>query len=319
MYQLKLVLSGTQSMSASDSHKDSATTGKLQRSASYASLSVALTLVAIKIWAWLATNSVSVLSSLVDSFLDVLASSITVVAVFYAQQPADSEHRFGHGKAEGLAALAQSFIITLSAIYVGKEALERLTNPQAIGSPALGVGVMAVSIALTLALVSYQRYVVRRTGSMAIAADSMHYQADLAVNFSVAIAVVLAGWTNWSLIDPLVGFGVAAYIVWNTYSIATRALDVLLDRELPEADRESIRTLAIAHPEVHGFHDLRTRFGGSQYFIQFHLELKPDKTLLEAHRIMDDVEDAIQAVYPNCEIIVHTDPLGVDEMRDGFD
>jgi ferrous-iron efflux pump FieF len=287
--------------------------------ASFASLSVALTLVAAKIWAWWATSSISVLSSLVDSFLDVFASSITVVAVYYSLRPADSEHRFGHGKSEGLAALAQSLIITLSAIYVGMEAADRLMNPQAIKNPTIGVSVMALSIALTLGLVVYQRYVIRATGSMAIAADSLHYQMDLAVNLSVAIAVVLAGWTKWSLIDPLVGFGVAAYIIYSTYGIATRALDVLLDRELPTEDRERIRELAIAHPEVYGFHDLRTRFGGSQYFIQFHLELKPEKTLLEAHRIMDAVEDAIQEVYPNCEIIVHTDPLGFDEMRDGFD
>jgi len=287
--------------------------------ASFASLSVALTLVAAKIWAWWATSSISVLSSLVDSFRDVVASSITVVAVYYSLRPADSEHRFGHGKSEGLAALAQSLIITLSAIYVGMEAAGRLINPQAIKNPTIGVSVMGLSIALTLGLVVYQRYVIRATGSMAIAADSLHYEMDLAVNLSVAIAVVLAGWTKWSLIDPLVGLGVAAYIIWSTYGIATRALDVLLDRELPAEDRERIRELAIAHPEVHGFHDLRTRFGGSQYFIQFHLELKPDKTLLEAHRIMDAVEDAIQEVYPNCEIIVHTDPLGFDEMRDGFD
>jgi len=306
-------------MTATNESTDPPKTGKLQRSASYASLSVAFTLVGIKIWAWLATSSISVLSSLVDSFLDVLASSITVVAVYYAMQPADSEHRFGHGKAEGLAALAQSIIITMSAVYVWIEAAGRLAAPQAIEKPTIGVAVMGVSIGLTIALVAYQRYVIRATGSMAIAADSMHYQADLAINLSVAIAVVLAGWTNWSLIDPLVGFGVAAYIVWNTYKIAIRAMDVLLDRELPPEDREQIRELAIAHPDVHGFHDLRTRFGGSTYFIQFHLELKPDTTLLNAHRIMDSVEDAIQEIYPNCEIIVHTDPLGVDEMRDGFD
>ena len=178
---------------------------------------------------------------------------------------------------------------------------------------------MGVSIVLTLALLGFQKYVVRVTGSMAIAADSLHYRTDLVINLSVAIAVFLASWTNWSLIDPLIGFGVAAYIVWSTYGIAIGALDVLLDRELPEEERERIRKMAITHPDVYGFHDLRTRFGGSKYFIQFHLELKPNMSLVEAHRIMDDVEDSIQAIYPNCEIIVHTDPLGVNEMRDGFD
>jgi ferrous-iron efflux pump FieF len=306
-------------MSAAISITDPKTTGKLQRAASYASLSVAVTLVVTKIWAWQATSSVSILGSLVDSFLDVLASGITVVAIYYALRPADSEHRFGHGKSEGLAALVQSFVITLSAIYVGFEAAERFANPKSIDNPTIGIVVMGISIVLTLALLSFQQYVVRATGSMAIAADSLHYRADLAVNLSVIIAVILASWTNWSLIDPLIGFGVAAYIIWSTYGIAISALDVLLDRELPPEERERIRTIALDHPDVHGFHDLRTRFGGSQYFIQFHLELTPETSLLDAHRIMDKVEDDIRAIYPRCEIIVHTDPIGVNETRDGFD
>jgi len=306
-------------MSVAKSITDAKTFGKLQRAASYASLGVALTLVATKIWAWQATSSVSILSSLVDSFLDVLASGITAVAIYYALQPADSEHRFGHGKSEGLAALVQSFVITLSAIYVGFEAAERFANPKSIDNPTIGLVVMSISIVLTLALLSFQRYVVRATGSMAIAADSLHYRADLTVNLSVIIAVVLASRTNWSLIDPLIGFGVAAYIIWSTYGIAISALDVLLDRELPPEERERIRTIALDHPDVHGFHDLRTRFGGSQYFIQFHLELTPETSLLDAHRIMDKVEDDIRAIYPRCEIIVHTDPIGVNETRDGFD
>lgn len=303
-----------------DSHTHSADQlNRLQRSASYASLSVAATLICVKIWAWLDTGSISILSSLVDSFLDLLASGITVVAVYYSLQPADSEHRFGHGKSEGLAALLQSIIVTVSAIYVFKEAVERLLNPQSVQNPTVGVAVMAVSILLTLLLLSYQKYVAKATGSVAIAADSVHYRADLLVNLGVATAVVLAGWTRWSLVDPLVGISIAGYILWSTFSIAKQALDVLLDRELPDPERERICSTAMAHPDVLGFHDLRTRSGGSKYFIQFHLELAPETTLLNSHKIMDEVEDRIREIYPRCEIIVHADPVGFEEMRDSFD
>ena len=292
---------------------------RLQRYASYASLCVAITLVFAKIWAWSETGSVSILSSLVDSFLDVLASAITVIAVYYALRPADSEHRFGHGKSEGLAALLQAFIVTISAIYVWIEAIERILDPQTVSNPETGLAVMGLSIALTLGLVFFQSYVVRITGSMAIAADSMHYRADLLVNISVALAVVIAGWTDWSLVDSLVGLAIAAYIIWSAFSIATTALDVLLDRELPQKDREQIHAIATAHSKVRGFHDLRTRSGGSIYFIQFHLELDPTTTLIDSHRILDEVEDEIRKTYRECEIIVHADPFGFDEMRDAFD
>lgn len=292
---------------------------RLQRAAGLASLATASFLVATKIWAWQSTGSVSVLSSLVDSFLDVLASAITVAAVFYAMRPADSEHRFGHGKAEGLAALVQSIIITISALYVLREAASKLIDPQPITNPAIGMSVMLLSIALTLGLLTFQRYVIRATGSLAISADSLHYQADLLLNISVIVAVAVSAYSDWQLADPLIGFAIAAYIVWSAYGIASQALDVLLDRELPDVERERIRKVAEAHPDVLGFHDLRTRFGGSQYFIQFHLELESDISLIRAHEILDDVEEQVRQLYPRCEIIVHPDPLGVMEHRDRFD
>jgi len=290
----------------------------LQRMASYASLSVALTLVAVKIWAWYATGSVSLLSSLVDSFLDVMASAITVIAIRISLVPADAEHRFGHGKAEGLAALAQSIIIAGSAVYVFSEAVTRLLNPKAVTAPEIGMGVMAVSVALTLALVAFQQYVVRETESMAINADAAHYKTDLLINLGVAFTLPIAAWTDFVIIDPIVGIIIALYILRATYDIATDALDVLLDRELPTADRNKIYSIAMQHKDVKGFHDLRTRFGGNQYFIQFHLELEPQMTLLETHRILDDVEDQVKAAYPNSDIIVHADPVGFEEQRDDF-
>jgi ferrous-iron efflux pump FieF len=305
-------------MAADTTTSDRQQKGTLQRAASYASLSVALILVGAKIWAWLATDSVSILSSLTDSFLDVLASGITVIAIRIALRPADSEHRFGHGKSEGLAALMQSIIITVSAVYVLLEAVQRLTAPQPVSNPEAGIAVMLLSIAMTLGLLAFQRSVVKKTGSLAIAADAMHYRSDLLVNLSVVVAILLSMWTNWTIVDPLIGIGIAAYILWSTYDIASSALDVLLDRELPLEERRNIENLARDHPKVKGFHDLRTRSGGTHYIIQFHLELAPDSTLIEAHRIMDSVEDKIRAAYPDCEIIVHSDPLGFDEMRDSW-
>ena len=223
---------------------------QLQRAASYASLMVALVLIAAKLWSYMATNSVSILSSLVDSVLDMLASTITVVAVYYSLRPADQEHRFGHGKAEGLAALLQSIIVTISAAYVLKEAADRIINPQTITSPLIGLGVMGLSITLTIALVAFQRYVVRTTGSLAIAADSLHYRADLLVNLGIAATIAIASWTSWKLLDPLTGCVIAVYIVWSAYGIASDALDVLLDKELSIEDRERIRAIAEQHPAV---------------------------------------------------------------------
>lgn len=301
-------------MSNDDQH-----TGNLQRAASYASLSVALFLVAAKVWAWMATQSISLLSSLVDSFLDVLASGITVIAVAVAMRPADSDHRFGHGKAEGLAALVQSIIITLSALFVLSEAIKRIAEPQVIQQPEVGIAVMLLSIAMTFGLLAFQRHVIRKTGSIAISADAMHYRTDLLINLSVAIAIPLTAWTQLNIIDPLIGIGIACYILHSTYGIAAKAIDVLLDRELPAEERERIESIARTHPKVLGFHDLRTRSGGHHYIIQFHLELEPRTTLSKTHHILDDVEDKIREAYPGCEIIVHADPQGLEERRDQFD
>jgi ferrous-iron efflux pump FieF len=291
----------------------------LLRSATYASVGVAVCLVLIKTWAWRATDSVSILSSLADSFLDVLASMLTFWAVRYSLQPADVEHRFGHGKAEGLAALIQSLIITGSGVFVGSEAVTRLTSPAPVEQPVAGIAVIVASTLITLALVSWQRYVSRETGSVAIAADAMHYKTDLLLNLGVVAGVALASFSGLRWVDPAVGLGVAVYLVQGAWQIAAKSLDILLDREIPREDRERIRDLAMRHARVLGFHDLRTRHGGTGYIVQFHLELEPRTSLLETHRILDEVEDWISKAYPGCEIIIHPDPLGFAEPRDNFE
>jgi ferrous-iron efflux pump FieF len=291
----------------------------LMRSATYASLGVAIGLVVAKAWAWRATDSVSVLSSLADSFLDILASLLTFWAVRFSLSPADVEHRFGHGKSEGLAALLQAVIITGSGLFVGFEAVKRLVTPAPLERPVAGMAVIVASTLVTLALLSWQRYVSRETGSMAISADAMHYKSDLVVNLSVVGAVAVAAFTGLAWVDPAVGLAVAAYLAWGAWGMAAKSLDILLDREIPDADRQRIRELAVRHPKVLGFHDLRTRHGGSGYIVQFHLELDANTSLVETHRILDEVEAWIEEDYPGCEIIIHPDPLGLAERRDRFE
>ena len=291
---------------------------RLIKAASYASVTFALGLALVKAWAWYETGSVSLLSSLADSVLDLLASGLTFWAVRFSLTPADSEHRFGHGKSEGLSALLQSLIIMGSGVFVCSEAITRLANPRPIDAPVLGVSVMALAIVVTLILVSFQLYVGRRTGSVAIAADAMHYKADVLVNISVAGTILLVDQTGWTIADPIVGLLVAGYILWGAFGILGHALDVLLDREIPDEDRETIERIALAHPEVSGLHDMKTRFGGSHYIVQFHLELDPQITLWHSHEILDDVEAEIRKRYPDCEIIIHADPIGFPERREQF-
>ena len=291
---------------------------RLMRIASYASVATALGLIALKIWAYLATNSISLLSSLSDSLLDLIASTITLFAIRVALTPADREHRFGHGKSEGVAGLAQSVIVFASALYVAAEAIRRLLDPAPIARPDVGVGVMTVSLILTLALVLFQRYVAKKTQSVAIAADEVHYRADLATNMAVIFAIFLTNRTGWYWLDPVVGLVVVGFILASVRSIMTRALDELLDRELPDADRRHIQALAQQHPDVKGFHDLRTRSSGRAKFIQFHLELEPQLTLSQAHDISDAVEDTVQRAFPDAEVLIHTDPYGLAEDHATF-
>ncbi len=286
--------------------------------AGYASVGVALTLVGLKIWAWLATDSVAILSSLADSLLDLLASGITLLAVKVAISPADREHRFGHGKSEGIAGLVQAVIISGSAAYVSFRAVERLLAPSAVESPTVGIGVMLASLVLTVGLVAFQRFVVRRTGSLAIAADAVHYRADILTNLAVLVAIVLS--STWGLVvfDPLLGLVVVALILWSVTIIVREALDVLLDREIPDEDRLRITEIVGGHPEVLGLHDMRTRSAGATQFIQFHLELDPKLELSDVHTICAAVEQEVREIYPAAEVLIHVEPYGLPDDRDPF-
>jgi ferrous-iron efflux pump FieF len=288
---------------------------RIMRLATYASVAVATILIILKLFAWVATNSVSMLSSLVDSLMDVAASVINLFAVRHALQPADNEHRFGHGKAEPLAGLGQAAFISGSAMFLVIQSAERIASPRPIEHNTWGYTVMGISIALSLVLVLIQKSVVKRTGSLAIGADSIHYQSDLLANGAVILSLVLTSQFGILLADPLFALAIAGFIVWGAWRIADDALKMLMDRELPEPDRQRIREIALAHAGVRSVHELKTRVSGPTIFIQLHLVMDRDLTLLRAHAIADAVEADIENHLPNAEVIVHEDPEGVPERR----
>ncbi len=294
---------------------DRAQAGAMMRRAATASVVVAAVLIAAKVGAWLATDSVAVLSSLLDSLLDAAASLVNLVAVRHALTPADEEHRFGHGKAEPLAGLAQSAFVCGSAVILLMEAVHRFGSPQPVQRPEVGIAVSVLAIVLSAGLVWYQRRVVARTGSVAIAADSLHYGADALLNGAVVAAILIGAFLDAPLVDPLFGALISLWILRGAARIARQSFDLLMDRELPPGDRERILRIARARPEVLDVHDLRTRSAGTHIFVQMHIELDADMRLARAHEIADAVEHEIRAAYPNAEIIIHQDPAGIDEAH----
>jgi len=283
------------------------------RRATYAAVATASFLVLLKLAAWVVTDSVSLLSTLVDSVLDVAASLVNMMAVRHALTPADREHRFGHGKLEPLAALGQSAFVGGSALFLVISAGQRLIAPRPVQEGEIGILVMLVSIAATLVLVAYQRSVIRRTRSLAIRADSLHYVGDVLVNAAVVVALLLWMEFGWTWIDPVFGLVIAAYILTTAARIARGALDMLMDRELPDADRARIVEIVRQHPQVLGMHDLRTRASGPQSFIQLHLELDGRMKLRQANVIADTIEAELRTAFPDTEVIIHQDPYGVDD------
>ena len=281
----------------------------LMRRATIASVAVAFTLIGIKFIAYILTGSVALLSSLIDSVLDSLASIVNFIAVRHSLSPADKEHRFGHGKAEPLAGLAQAAFIMGSSLFLIFEAINRFVNPHAILHGDMGIVVMLISLVATIVLVIYQRHVVKQTGSLAIQADSIHYFSDIALNLGVILALFLSTYWNWSLADPLIAMGIAIYIVFSAWRIVKQSLDQLMDRELSDEDRDQIKTIVNEHTGVVSLHELRTRASGKDIFIQIHLDMDARMSLIEAHRVSEEVEEKLQAAFPNADILIHQDPV----------
>lgn len=291
----------------------------LKRLAARAAVAVACILIVAKAGAWILTGSVSLLSTLIDSLLDALASTVNLLAIRHAAQPADKEHRFGHGKAEPLAGLAQAAFVSGSAAFLVFQAMERLFHPVRIEHSNAGIAVMVFSMAMTLGLVLFQRFVVNRTNSVAISADALHYRSDLLVNTAVIVALVLSAHFGLNIADPVLALMVAVYILVSAKDIFLSSYHMLMDRELPDEDRDRIRAIALRNPQVISVHDLRTRSAGTRSFIQFHLELNGDLKLREAHAIADAVMASIEEAFPSADVLIHEDPHGVPERRAAFE
>ena len=282
--------------------------GALLKLASVASVATAGFLIVAKLVAWSVTGSVSLLASLVDSVMDSFTSLINLFAIRYSLQPADEEHRFGHGKAEPLAGLAQAAFITGSAMFLIFHSIDRLRATHQLDQVGVGIGVMVLAMVLTLVLLLIQRYVIRKTDSTAIRADSLHYVTDLLTNASILLALYLAtlGWT-WA--DPVFAIAVAIYILYSAFHIGIDAFQQLMDRELPDEVLKKIQSIAMSHPEVTGTHHTRTRQSGQTRFVQMHLELNEEMSLKQAHEIADTIEQEIMAYLPGSEVIIHQDPV----------
>ena len=274
------------------------------------SVAMAMFLMGLKAFAAWQTGSVAMLGSLADTALDLLASLVTLYGVKVAAEPADHDHRFGHGKAEALAALFQVALITASAIGIAWRAIERFQNPSATEGAELGIGVSIIAIAATIVLLWYQRRVIRETGSVAIMADNVHYQSDVLLNGAVIAALVLDQYLGLGGADPVFGIAIALWLLWGAFQASSEAIDQLMDKEWPEEERKRFVEVAAAHPELRGMHDFRTRRAGSRSFAQFHMYVAPDMTVAQAHDVMDEVEAKLHATFPKAEILIHLDPDG---------
>lgn len=286
----------------------------LNRSAAFASISVAILLLSLKSWAAWHTGSTAMLGSLADTALDLVASLATLTGVWIASQPADEQHRFGHGKAEAIAAMFQVVLISISALGIAARAIEQFLAGGRTQAAAEGIGVSLIAIVATLVLIVWQRHVIRKTGSIAIETDNVHYQSDLFLNFAVIAALALDQYAGIPGADPIFGFVIALWLGWNAWKASTKAIEQLMDTEWPTAKKERLLEAIARHPDLRGVHDLRTRTSGNQDFVQFHVWVDPKMTVRDAHAVMDDIEKRLHAEFPDVEILIHPDPEGlIDE------
>lgn len=287
---------------------------RLNRSAAFASISVALLLVALKVWAAWTTGSTAMLGSLADTVLDLVASLATLAGVWIAAQPDDENHRFGHGKAEALAAMFQIVLIAISALSLAGRAIEQFINGVRPEGAEGGIAVSVIAMVATIALLAWQRHVIKKTGSLAISTDHVHYQSDLLLNLAVIAALALDQYAGIPGADPLFGLGIAAWLGWGAWGASQEAVNQLMDHEWDDEKKARFLEVVARHPELKGLHDLRTRTSGNRDFVQFHVAVDPAMTVRRAHDVMDEIEAKLLAEFPGIEILIHPDPEGlIDE------
>ncbi len=291
------------------------TAAGLNRSAAFASIAVAVLLVGLKGWAAWTTGSTAMLGSLADTALDLVASLATLAGVIIAAQPADEQHRFGHGKAEAISAMFQVVLISISALTLGARAVEQFVSGGRTEAAGEGIGVSLVAMAATLALLAWQRHVIRQTGSLAISTDHVHYQSDLLLNLAVIAALALDQYGGVAGADPVFGLLIAAWLGWGGWRASQEAIFQLMDREWPEEKKARFIEVLGRHPELRGVHDLRTRTAGNRDFVQFHVWVDGGMSVREAHRVMDEIEAKLLAEFPGVEMLIHPDPDGLVNER----
>ena len=284
------------------------TAASLNRSAAYASISVALLLVGLKGWAAWSTGSTAMLGSLADTVLDLVASVATLAGVWIAAMPADDDHRFGHGKAEALAAMFQVVLISLSALTLAFRALTQLIAGARPSGASEGILVSVVALAATLALLAWQRHVIAQTGSLAISTDNLHYRSDLALNLAVIAALALDRYAGFGGADPLFGLAIAAWLGWGAWRASQAAIEQLMDQEWPDERKAQFLAVVANHPELKGVHDMRTRSSGNRDFVQFCVWVDGGMSLSAAHRVMDEIEARLMKEFPGVEVIIHPEP-----------
>ena len=285
--------------------------GKLNRSAAYASIAVASLLVGLKFWAVWSTQSTAMLGSLADTVLDLVASLATLAGVWIAAQPADEEHRFGHGKAEALSAMFQVVLISISALTLAVRAAGQLVAGARPGGASEGIAVSGIAIVATLGLLAWQRRVIASTGSVAIATDHLHYKSDLLLNLAVIAALALDRYVGVPWADAAFGLLIALWLGWGAWHASTEAIDHLMDREWPDDRKARFLEVVARHPELKGLHDLRTRTSGNHDFVQFHMSVDPDMTVRDVHVVMDEIEAKLAKEFPGTEFLIHPDPEGL--------
>ena len=281
----------------------------LMKWASFASISTAVFLIVLKFCAYLITGSMAILSSLLDSVQDAITSLVNLFAIRHAIEPADAHHRFGHGKAQALGSLGQSVIIALAGLFLISQSVERFLNPQPIHSLSVGLWVTVFAIFITLVLVSFQNYVIRKTNSLSLRADRAHYAGDVMMNVGVIISMLFAYFLHWDWVDALFGVGVGFYLLSQVWLLSRESFSMLMDTEIPQSLKHQIKEITMSFPSVLEMTQLKTRYSGNRIFIQFALYMDDDLSLKQAHDLIDKIEKALQKKIPEAEIIIHPEPI----------
>jgi len=268
-------------------------------------------LVALKIYGWRETDSVSLLSSLLDSGMDILVSMMNLAAVLYAAKPADDDHRHGHTSIEDIVGLVQASFIAASGLFLFYEAVKRFLDPTEVQNPETGIGVLVISMIVPLAIVLYQRMTLKKTKSVVLEADSLHYMTDMLMNGLIIVSIYIASMQGLGLVDPILATVIAGYILWSAGKIGVRAFNHLMDKEVPEEEYLKIVEIIKSHEGALGCHALKTRMSGSKMFMQMHLDVDASLNLRDAHDIADDLEQKLEAAFHDAEVIVHLDPKEV--------